>query len=62
MVGEHRVERVDVEAEDVVQVVQVVEVLGHKVLQLVQAAVAGGKKEENEWSPHHSGFARETDR
>lgn len=44
MVGEHRVERVDVEAEDVVQVVQVVEVLGHKVLQLVQAAVAGWKR------------------
>ena len=41
VVCEHCVERVDLEAEDVVQIVKVVQVLGHEVLQPVQASMAG---------------------
>ena len=40
MIGEDGVESVDLEAEDVVQVVKVVEVLGHEVLQPVEAPMA----------------------
>ena len=43
MVCEHGVERRDLQAEDVVQVVEVVQVLGDEVLQLVQAPVAETK-------------------
>ena len=46
VVGEDSVERCDLEAEDVVQVVQVVKVLGHKILQTVQTSVAEKKKGE----------------
>ena len=42
VIGEDGVERVDLQAEDVVQVVQVVQVLGHQVLEPIQASVAGG--------------------
>ena len=44
MVGEHGVERLDLQAEDVVEVVEVVQVLRHEVLQPTQAAVAFGEK------------------
>ena len=44
VVGEHGVERLDLQAEDVVEVVEVVQVLRHEVLQPTQAAVAFGEK------------------
>ena len=47
MVCEHGVERRDLQAQDVVQVVEVVQVLGDEVLQLVQAPVAETKTNAN---------------
>ena len=49
MVGEHGVQGCDLEAEDVVQVVEVIQVFGHKILQTVQAPVAATvtRKEQN---------------
>ena len=41
VIGEDGVERVDLQAEDVVQVVQVVQVLGHQVLEPIEASMAG---------------------
>ena len=43
VISEDGVERVDLQAEDVVQVVQVVQVLGHQVLEPIEASVAAGK-------------------
>ena len=43
VIGEDGVERVDLQAEDVVQVVQVVQVLGHQVLEPIEASVAAGE-------------------
>ena len=42
VISEDGVERVDLQAEDVVQVVQVVQVLGYKILEPIEASVAGG--------------------
>ena len=50
VVGEDCVERRDLEAEDVVQVVEVVQMLRHKVLQTVQTPVAA--KYERERNPN----------
>ena len=40
MICEDRVERVDLEAEDVVQIVEVVQVLGHEVFEPIEASMA----------------------
>ena len=48
VVGEDRVQRRDVETKDVVQVVKVVQVLRHQVLQPVQAPVAATTKKEGD--------------
>ena len=41
VIGEYGVERVDLQAEDVVQVVQVVQMLSHQVLEPIKASMAG---------------------
>ena len=40
MIGEDGVEGVDLQAKDVVQIVKVVQVLGHEVLQPIEAPMA----------------------
>ena len=44
VIREHRVQRVDVQAEDVVEVMQMVQMLRHEILQSIEALVTRKRK------------------